>query len=130
MSDDDFLQDLEALKVAGASAAERVPATAEDRTKGLGSFFDGILPKGVTPSVVPTNPECVHCKRAPAERRVNQATQRVFFLGTCVACTDLEWSIRWKGRFEAARKEGEGRVMIRLEREKAAWISGGRRFVE
>lgn len=75
-------------------------------------------------------PECARCHRAPAERRVNPDTKRVYFLGTCSGCTDIEWSNRWKAKMAQARKDGEGNAMIRLEREKAAWIAGGRRFVE
>lgn len=126
----DFLDDLERLKVADANAKERMPPAEPAGPKALGGFFDGILPKGVAPALLPSEPECVRCGKAGVEKITNTDTGRVVLLATCERCTAIEFSERWKARVAAATKDNDGVRLARLLREKAAWVAKGRAFVE
>jgi hypothetical protein len=133
----DFSEDVAALLGHEVARGPRTP----ERPAGAGvvEFFAGILPAGVEPPVDPLGHPCCRCSAtadleeqrgrprppiAQAERKVGE-NGRVYWLGTCARCTDLEFSMRWNLRRTQTKNEGE---ITALDRQLQRWRARGRRF--
>ena len=107
-------------------------ATPEEAKEYLANIM-GIL-DGSRPLPVPKGPlrPCARCSHNPdipgelvpeCESRVENG--RVYYRGTCVQCSDLEFSERWVLRFDAAMND---KVRDALRAELDRWLKSGRKF--
>jgi hypothetical protein len=63
-----------------------------------------------------------HCER------YSRPDGRVYYMGLCSDCNDLEWSDRWSSLFQAAVKAGDERTQRYLTNAAEAYQKRGRRF--
>lgn len=82
---------------------------------------------------------CHRCDRLSHESRTIDELPRaeswvgpnglVYWLTTCVHCTDFEVSMRWEAKYRVAKSKNDVAAIRALEERRAAWLKAGRRFV-